>query len=447
MAKKSSDTHKDPSGLPKHQNEQKLAHEQELASQRVQQNGQSIFTMWALIQAFANSSSPVFLCADCKLILDAFKQFTCLTPQKFDIEDHQFLSVFLQKFVEGKKARFYHQFFWEKFLESFLDSQEFRNFEEKFATRVVIPVIQTVQRNFLQISDKLGFFEKLVKFSKFVNVTPSSDQLVSGFYCSAGLSKRDGEIVSQAERAEIEATRKTRKAYDKLTASNAQLTALRLENQECLSEFTKKSAFITRQLEFETLKNADLEFKIAELQLLLQAFEQQKSQELPICSICTELTVHGSVQKVVLTSCCGKPMHEICLDMHKAHSHNQNPPCPNCRDPNFTRCHLSGNHPLLRQPEPVRKEDASIGVCEGDFLREMFGEIEAIPRSSLEQIKNSNVFYPLSQKDFIVLTEPQRKSPYAGLLAIHLRQSSKPQGGGGAAGGEAGGGAAGGGPA
>lgn len=407
MAKKSSDTYKDPSGLPKHQDEQKLLHEQVLASQRVQQNGQSILTMWALIQAFANSRSPVFLYADCKLILDGFKQFTCLTPQQFSDEDRQFLSDFLKKFIESKEACFRYHFSCEKFFESFWVSQEFLSFEEKFATRVVLPVIQTTDRNFHQISDKLGFFEKLVKFSKLINVTPSSDQLVSGFYYSTGLSKRDGEAVSSAERAAMEAKRKTCKAYDKLTASNAQLSSLRLEKLECMRAIKERTDFITRQLDFEIIKNANLESKIAELQLLLKAFEQQKAQELPICCICNDFTIHGSDQKVVVTNCCGYPFHDKCLDDHLRHFPNRDPPCPYCRQNGFVRGHLSGNHPLLRQPDPVKRVDAEISVCESDFLEEIFEEIEAIPQASHRSLP---------------------KSPYTSLLEIHLNQLSKTQG-------------------
>jgi hypothetical protein len=419
---------------------QNFAHEEELACERATENGRAVFTMYALIQAIANAGIHVFLCFDCKLFLNSFKQFTRLTPPNFSEEDKQFLRVFLEKFIEVKPLSVSDKSFWQNFFESFWISQEFLQFEEKFAERVIIPIIEIIGvdmiKNFHQLSDKLDFSKNLFTFCGLLKINPTPDQLVTGFFNSAGLLIQDESLIAQFQRKVTEANRKVHRFCDKIKDLTARLTSAQLEHQSCLRDLEDRSAFITRRYDFEVLKNAELESKLAELQLLLKAFEQQKAQELPVCGICTEFIIHSSDQKVIITSCCGYPFHDKCLDENLKYF--PNPLCPYCRAPDFVRGHLSGNHPLLRKPEPVRRGvNAGTSVCESDLFednfRDIFEENEEIPQQSFEPV------------------QPRKISIYASLLGFSQKQSQKPHvsSGGGAGGGRgaAGGGAAGGGAA
>ena len=390
-------------------------------SRRPIQNGRSIITMWLSTRLISRNLSDFYLQKTCKLILAKFKKFTNLGEKKlsFDEEDQVFLDKFIQDFkgacISFNMVRHHSDSgkMWEAFFTELWESRGFVEFEQRYAGIILIPRAIMDDGNSLSISDNLFLLEELCSFSRELKLAPSETQLISGLYDLSGLTAPEKDKLLRDGKKIKDYQNQKDKIAAKLTAAESAIEAHNrfFRNQQETSK--QEKAMFQRLLDFQHSKNADLEAKIDELKMNLEAVKQELGKQgvdaMPICHICQEVTTVSSQTK--LLSCCGYPIHAKCFEnMCIAHPHHR-PPCPQCRERREERYQftpLTRNHPLLRHQTAKEKKDFSISICEADFLEGVIGgdKIEPI----LKEDRKLSIYDQLVRSSSL----PKRDKPHAG---------------------------------
>jgi hypothetical protein len=400
---------------------------EEEISRRPILNGRSILTIWLATRLIARNLTDFYLQKPCKLILEKFKKFTNLAEKKliFDEEDQLFLDKFTQDFkgacVSFNVVRHHSDSrkMWEIFFTELWESRGFVEFEQKYAGRILIPLVMMDDGNMQSIFNKLYFLEELCSFSSELKLSPSETQLISSLYDLSGLTSPEKDKLLRDGKKMADIKHQKDKIAAKLTAAE---TAIKTYQDICITqkrEREKEQDMFERLLDFQHAKNTDLEAQIAELKMNLEAAKQELGKQgvdaIPICHICQEPITASSHAK--LLGCCGYPIHTKCFEnMCMANPHHR-PPCPQCRErreEQYQFTPLTRNHPLLRQPILKEMQHFSTSVCEADFLEGVIGgdKIEPILRkdrtlSIYEQMVRSSAL----QKKIIVANPPY---PYVG---------------------------------
>lgn len=351
-------------------------------SDRTVQNGRSILSMWLIARLIARNSQDFFIQKKCKIILAKFKKFTNLGEKNFNFDEQD--QLFLDKFTKDFKGSCIsynmvrHQSdskkMWEAFFTELWMSRGFMEFEQKYATIILIPEAIMDDRNILSISDKLFFCEELYSFSKELKLGPSETQLISSLYDSNGLTPSEKDKLLRDGKKMAEIKHQKDKLAAKLTAAESAIQSHERFFKTHQEEARREKIMFQQLLDFQTSKNTELEARIAELTLELEGCKQELGKQgldgIPICHICQEYVI-GSQSK--LLSCCGYPIHTKCFENLCVAHHQNPPPCPQCRQREFQLCPLTRNHPLLRQHAAKLKQDITTSVCEADFLEGVIG--------------------------------------------------------------------------
>jgi hypothetical protein len=384
-------------------------------------NGRSIITMWLSTRLISRNLSDFYLQKTCKLILAKFKKFTNLREKKlsFDEEDQLFLDKFMQDFkcacVSFNVVR--HQSdskkMWEIFFTELWESRGFVEFEQKYAGRILIPQVMMDDGNMLSISDKLSLFEELCSFSSELKLAPSETQVISCLYDLSGLTSSEKDKLLRDGKKMADYKNQKDKIAAKLTAAESAIEGHNRFFRIQEVESKKEKAMFQQLLDFHQAKNADLEAKISELKMNLEAAKQELGKQgvdaIPICHICQEATIAGSQTKIL--GCCGYPIHAKCFEnMCIAHQPHR-PPCPQCRERREERYQftpLTRNHPLLRHQTAKEIKNFSTSVCEADFLEGVIGgdKIEPILRKD----RTLSIYEQMVRSSAL----PKRDKPHAG---------------------------------
>jgi len=391
--------------------------------QRPIHNGRAILTMWLASRLIVRNWRDFFLPKPCKLILAEFKKFTILIEKKlyFDQQDQIFLDKFNEDFkgscVSFNMVRHHSDSkkMWEEFFTELWASRGFVEFEEKYALRILIPKARMDDGNMLSISDDLSFFEKLCFFSSRINLSPSETQLISSLYDLSGLTEPEKDKLLRDDKKMRDFQNQKDKIARKLTAAQIAIKTYQNLCRTQREDIEKEKAMFQRLLDFQHIKNEDLEVQIEELKMNLEAIKQELGKQgidaIPICHICQEATTVGSQTK--LLGCCGYPIHAKCFEnMCMAHQPHR-PPCPQCRERREERYQftpLTRNHHLLKHQTAKEIKEFSISVCEADFLEGVIGgdKIEPILREVREERKLS-----IYEKMVRSTTLPKRDKPHA----------------------------------
>ena len=354
----------------------------EINCERTVQNGRSILSMWLIARLIVKNPQDFFIQKTCKIILAKFKKFTnlCEKSLSFDEQDQIFLDKFTQDFkgaymsINMVRHQSDSKKMWEAFFTELWMSREFIEFEQKYAGNILIPEAIMDDRNILSISDKLFFFEELYIFSKELKLGPSETQLISSLYDSSGLTPSEKDKILRDSKKMAEIKHQKDKLAAKLTAAESAIQSDRQFFKTHQEEARREKVMFQQLLDFQHVKNAELEARIAELTLELEGCKQELGKQgldgIPICHICQEYVI-GSQSK--LLSCCGYPIHTKCFENLRVAHHQNPPPCPQCRQREFQLCPLTRNHPLLRQHAAKVKQDITTSVCEADFLEGVIG--------------------------------------------------------------------------
>lgn len=392
-------------------------HEQQLAAERATENGCTIFTMWIMVLIIDKNYRDFRLNNTCKLILAKFSKFTNLAEMELKMgEDDVF---FLDNMEVEIKTKYYDdkitfdsktdfqpvRQMWKSYFQDLWESEIFRKFEKRYASQIVIPHVKMNEGNFLSISDNLCLLDEFTKFMKELQIGVTLVEHFKAIYNIAGLTNEEKTNLLQFGKKITDLKHQKDVLASKLLKTQKSAEIANKNANFNLSEEKKKCQMLQGLLEIQQEKNSRLEAEIAELNESLKALEQEAKKQgisgTPICQICQECAIAGP--DIKLTSCCGHPIHSKCFDGLKIAVGNTTPPCPNCRNRGFLLCPLSGNHPLLRQPERKLMKDVEIGVCEADFLEDVIGGEDIAPIQS------------------------PPKSIYTSLLATHDKKDQKSQ--------------------
>jgi hypothetical protein len=400
--------------IPTRESEDKLAREEEAKHQRIEENGQSIITMWMVGYIIVHNSKDFQLPKDCKVIIGvSFSGFTNQSGSSIDLteDDMQFLNDFAEEFkreylhnnVEVHEG-FNCRDLWKAFLQAFWTSSRFKQFETKFAAKLVLPSIKRDDGSMLSISDNLFLLDKLTKFFKIIELRPTLSQMMSSFYALSGLS-----VVEKAE------LMWSRKKDDDLMHQLKIETGKTKRTTDALKDATEKADFLQKLLEREQAQSKDLLEQIASLQSELAAHKialsKYRDANPAECVICQ--TLYTSKTSMKITSCCGTIICDSCYEDLKRHTQRDNPNCPQCRcktRQDATLVRILESHPTIRRLE----------VCDSETItdQEVFLEA-AIGGPELKPIPNPKPSRP--------------PSIYAQLLEDQLSKSQACAGGGGAA--------------
>jgi hypothetical protein len=361
-------------------------------SRRTILNGRSIFTIWLSARLISRNLPDFYLQKPCKLILGKFKKFTNLREKEltFDEEDQIFLDKFTQDFkgacVSFNMVRHHSDSrkMWESFFSELWESRGFVEFEQKYVGIILIPQVIMDDKNVLSISDKLSLFEELCSFSSELKLAPSETQVISSLYDLSGLTEPEKDKLLRDGKKMADFKHQKDKIAAKLTAAESAIESHNRFFRIQEDESKKEKAMFQQLLDFQHTKNADLEARIAELKMELEAAKQELGKQgvdaIPICHICQEVTIAGSQTK--LLGCCGYPIHVKCFENLSIAHQQHRPPCPQCREIDFQLTPLTRNHHLLRHQTAKEMKDFSLSVCEADFLEGVIGgdKIEPISR-------------------------------------------------------------------
>jgi hypothetical protein len=424
--------------------------------QRAIENARSILTVWLLVIANTIFPDDFLIPKKNSKILAIFAPFTNLADQPSDLkeEDRNVVRALLRFLLTEKPD-------WKDFFPRFWESEDFLQFERKYAERIVTPRVATTDCNYLSIQDNLELFPKLCKFANELRQRPTLSQQVSQTYQSAGFSAEEiRELLMKTKRCD-DAERDKNVFAKKCTALKSRLDAMVIEHQafekilkskdDVLAKLTAEIQISrkTQQQLFEkrdgcaplTAEMEEMKSRIQELEEELVACKHQLGKQcvdaIPICCICR--CVFSDLSETKTASCCGGPIHKACGNRH---IQNFGRKCPFCRSTNFDLSFVSEHHPTISQPKP--RVQFCVQVNESDFFQEIRSEQPDSPKVPESQFK-------MPEDQFKVPEE--RLSLLARILAKPLpkpipKPIPKPAtGGGGAGGAHGGGGAAGGGAA
>jgi hypothetical protein len=367
--------------------------------QRAIENARSILTVWMLVIANTIFPDDFLIPKKNSKILAIFAPFTNLADQPSDLkeEDRNVVRTLLRFLLTEKPD-------WKDFFLRFWESEDFLQFERKYAEMIVTPRVATTDCNYLSIQDNLELFPKLCKFANELRQRPTLSQQVSQKFQSAGFSPEEiRELLMKTKRCD-DAEREKNVFAKKYAALKSRLDAMVIKHQafenilkskddvlEKLMQEIQISRKIQQQL-FEkrdgraalTVEMEEMNLRIQELAEELAACKHQLGKnsvdEIPICAICR--CVFSDLSETKTASCCGQPIHKSC---GISHIQKFGQKCPYCRSTEFNLSFVSEHHPTIPQPKP--RVECCVQVDESDFFQEIRSEQLDSPKVPEDQFK------------------------------------------------------------
>jgi hypothetical protein len=331
-----------------------LAREEEAKHRRIKENGRSIVTMWMVGYIITHNSEHFQLPQDCKVIIGV--SFSGFTNQAGSIDLTEDDMQFLHDFAEEIKRKYLHnnvevhegfkcRDLWKAFFQAFWTSSRFKQFETKFAAKLVLPSIKRDDGSMLSISDNLFLLDKLTKFFKIIELRPTLSQMMSSFYASSGLSLVEKAKLLWSGRKE-----------DHLMHQMKNEAAKTKRATDALKQANEKADFLQKLLERDQAQSKDLLEQIASLQQELDAhkiaLKKYRDARPAECIICR--TLYTSETSMKQTSCCTAIICDSCYEELKKHTNRDNPNCPQCRHKtrqDETLVRIPDSHPTIRRLE------------------------------------------------------------------------------------------------
>jgi hypothetical protein len=367
--------------------------------QRAIVNIRAVLTVWLLV--YSNTIFPYDFLIPKKnsKILAIFAPFTNLADQTVNLQGEE-LNVLqdLRRFILTEKPD------WKDFFPRFWESEDFLQFERKFAERLVIPSVLTTDCNFLSIVDNMELFPKLCKFANELRQRPTLSQQVSQKFQSTGFSAEETkELLMKTKRCD-DAERDKNVFAKKCTALKSKQDAMVIELQavgKILKSKDNVLAKLTEEIQisrkthkqlFEkrdgrtplTVEMEEMNLRIQELEEELAACKHQLGKqcldEIPICAIC--MCVFSDLSETKTAFCCGQPIHKSCGINHIK---NFGRKCPYCRSNSFDLAVVCEHHPTISQPKP--RVQFCVQVDESDFFQDCESEQPTSPKVPEDQFK------------------------------------------------------------
>jgi len=374
--------------IPTRESEAKREKEEDAARQRLEENGRCILTMWKLGFMIQENHRYFQLTSECKNIIDTFRNFTNLTGIGIDLTEddiqilHDFKEFFMREhtqnnmiFHEGVTCRE----LWRRSLEKHWTSEGFLHFEAKFAPNIVLFSKKKADGASLTLSDNQNFLDNLTKFLRELSIFPTTNQRMSSFYASSGLTTKESEDLLWTKKKVDHTNHQLKIASAKLKAAN-----------DMLKDAQDKGDFLQMLYEKSLVQNHDyvdqIDSKKKEIKALRKALEKLSCDSLPMCNVCNELYI-GKSSPLKITGCCGNLLCSSCFDqIKKIHyeRHGDTPPCPCCRAPVICLVPIIDDHPTFRNIRRNLKANAETTTDPDVFLEAQIGgpEIEPIPKPS-----------------------------------------------------------------
>lgn len=367
--------------------------------QRAIENIRAVLTVWLLVIANIRFPDDFLIPKKNSKILAIFAPYTNLADQPSDLdeEDRNVVRALLRFLLTEKPD-------WEDFFPRFWESEDFLQFERKFAERLVIPRVPITDCNFLSILDNIDLFPKLCKFANELRQRPTLSQQVSQKYQSTGFSAEETkELLMKTKRCD-DAERDKNVFAKKCAALKSKHDAMVIELQTFGNVLKSKDDVLaklmqeiqisrkTQQQLFEkrdgraplTVEMEEMNLRIQELEEDLVACKHQLGKksvdEIPICAIC--MCVFSDLSETKTAFCCGQPIHKSCGISHIQKFGQR---CPYCRSNKFDLSTVCEHHPTISQPKP--RVQFCVQVDESDFFQEIRSEQPDSPKVPESQFK------------------------------------------------------------